>query len=466
MPRMLIIEDEVNARKALGEVFSTEHEVTLVEDAEAAQAFLDGGAPDVVLTDVVLPGDEDGLDILRRVKRDYPSCPVLVMTAYGSVGKAVDAMRDGAHDFLEKPLDLKRLRAVVASALRSSSNAPTSEPYRKEIAEAGVPPGFVGEHPRIKEIFRVVAKAAPTNATVLIVGESGTGKELVARAIHHSSPRTKGPYIKVNCAALPESLLEGELFGHVKGAFTGAMADRAGRFEAASGGTLFLDEVGEIPPHTQVKLLRVLQTREVERLGESKSRAIDVRLVAATNADLDAMVKKGTLREDFYFRLKVITVRMPALRERRSDIPLLVNHFVSMYGERHGRDAMTVSDGAMDVMTSHDWPGNVRELENTIEAAVVLAERETITPDVLPEEIGGAQRVEDLPTGDVIVIPAGTPLPDAERTVILDTLRRTGGNKTAAARILGIGLRTLYRKLEQYEQDGDTGASKRDASAD
>ena len=453
MPRMLIVEDEINARKALGEVFSREHDVTLVEYADAAHEYLDKGAPDLVLTDVVLPGDEDGLDILRRVKRDYPSCPVLVMTAYGSVSKAVDAMRDGAHDFLEKPLDLRRLRAVVASALQASHNAPTSEPYRQQIVESGVPPGFVGEHPRIKELFRVVAKAAPTNATVLIVGESGTGKELVAQAIHHSSPRTKGPYIKVNCAALPESLLEGELFGHVKGAFTGAMKDRAGRFEVANGGTLFLDEVGEIPPHTQVKLLRVLQTREVERLGESKPRSVDVRLVAATNADLETMVKKGTLREDFFFRLKVITVRMPALRERSSDIPLLVSHFVTMYGERHGRKGLSVSQEAMRVMESHDWPGNVRELENTIEAAVVLADGNEITPAVLPAEIGGSQRVEDLPTGDGIVIPAGTPLPDAERQLILDTLRRTGGNKTAAARILGIGLRTLYRKLEQYDQE-------------
>jgi DNA-binding NtrC family response regulator len=448
--RVLIVEDEKNAREALGEVFSGAHDVRLAEDVEEALRVLRGEPVDLVLTDVVLPGDRDGLDLLRESRVLQPEAPVIVMTAYGSVEKAVRAMRDGAHDFLEKPLDLGRLRNLVASALRAREEAPASAAYRADLTRAGVPPGFVGESPAIREVFRIVGKAAPTNATILILGESGTGKELVAEAIHRASPRSRGPFVKVNAAALPESLLESELFGHAKGAFTGATGERAGRFEAAHRGTLFLDEVGEVPPHTQVKLLRALQNREIERLGEQKPRSVDVRLVAATNADLEARVRRGEFREDFYFRLKVVTVRMPPLRERRADVPLLARHFVRLYAGRHGRAVDGITPEALEVLTSYDWPGNVRELENTIEAAVVLADGREIGPEALPVEAGGAHRVEDLPDADAIRIPAGTSLPDAERTIILDTLRRTGGNKTAAARILGIGLRTLYRKLESY----------------
>jgi DNA-binding NtrC family response regulator len=453
--RLLIVEDEKHAREALGEVFGGTHDVDLAADVDEATAALGAHAPDLVLTDVVLPGDRDGLDLLRLVKAADAGIPVIVMTAYGSVGRAVEAMRDGAHDFLEKPLDLKRLRQLVASTLRAREDAASAVPYREGLSAAGVPPGFVGSAPAILEIFRKVAKIAPTNATVLILGESGTGKELIAEAIHKASPRSRGPFVKVNCAALPEGLLESELFGHIKGSFTGAVRDRAGRFEAADGGTMFLDEVGEVPTHTQVKLLRVLQNREIERVGDNRSRPVDVRLVAATNADLDEAVRKGLFREDFYFRLKVISVRVPPLRERRGDIPALAEHFRALYGERHGRPVRGFSDAAMEVLRAYDWPGNVRELENTVEAAVVLCEGGTIGPDVLPEEVGGRQRVEDLPDGEVIRIPAGTSLPDAERTIILDTLARTGGNKTSAARILGIGLRTLYRKLDQYEEESE-----------
>ena len=464
MSRILIVEDEPNARETLGEVFAGEHDVLLAEDVDEALERFEASPPDLVLTDILLPGERDGLDLLKEVRRRRPEVPVIVMTAYGSVERAVRAMRDGAHDFLEKPIDLRRLRQLVAGALRDAAAAPASAPYRSGLAEGDVPPGFVGSAPAIREVFRVVARAAPTNATVLILGESGTGKELVAEAIHRASPRSGGPFVKVNCAALPEGLLESELFGHAKGSFTGAIADRAGRFEAAHGGTLFLDEVGEIAPHTQVKLLRALQTREIERVGETKTRPVDVRLVAATNADLESLVRKGTFREDFYFRLKVITLRMPALRDRRGDIPALVDHFLHMYAEHHGLPVPQVTPEAMALLKSHDWPGNVRELENTVEAAVVLGGGGPITPDVLPEEIGGVHRIDDLPDADVIRIPAGTPLPDVERTIILDTLRRTGGNKTAAARILGIGLRTLYRKLDSYGATAVIDDSAEDAS--
>jgi len=453
MARLLIVEDEKNARDALGEVFASEHEVRLAEDVAQALAVVRSEAVDLVLTDVVLPGEGDGLDLLKAVKAAQPDTPVIVMTAYGSVERAVRAMRDGAHDFLEKPLDLKRLRALVASALAARSSAPESAVYRADLSRAGVPPGFIGESPAIREVFRVVGKAAPTNATVLILGESGTGKELVAEALHRASPRAGGPFVKVHCAALAEGLLESELFGHARGAFTGATSERAGRFEAAHRGTLFLDEVGEVPLHTQVKLLRVLQNREVERLGENRPRPVDVRLVAATNADLDAKVRKGELREDFYFRLKVVSLRVPALRERRSDIPALAEHFRRLYAERHGRRVTGFAPDAMALLQEHDWPGNVRELENLVEAAVVLSDGPLLTRAVLPVEVGGQQRVEDLPEAPAgLSIPRGTPLPEAEKLIILDTLERTGGNKTAAARILGIGLRTLYRKLEEYGQ--------------
>ncbi len=454
MARILIVEDEKNAREALGEVFADQGQVYLVEDAQAGLDVLDAEEIDLVLTDVVLPGDLDGLDLLERAKEIAPQTPVVVMTAYGSVERAVRAMRDGAYDFLEKPLDLRRLRVVVASALKSRRAPASSSAYRRRLAEDGVPPGFIGRSSAIREVFRVVQKAAPTNATVLILGESGTGKELVAEAIHKASSRAEAPFVKVNCAALPEGTLESELFGHVKGAFTGAVGDRAGRFEAANEGTIFLDEVGEVPAHTQVKLLRVLQNREIERVGESRSRSVDVRLVAATNADLEERVRRDTFREDFYFRLKVITLRMPALRERREDIPLLAGHFLGMYADRHGRKGvLRLSPEAMDMLEAYAWPGNVRELENVVEAAVVLTEGPEITVDVLPVEMGGRQDVENLPDEEAGVrIPPGTSLPEAERRIILDTLKRTDGNKTAAARILGIGLRTLYRKLDQYEE--------------
>ena len=451
MARLLIVEDETNARVALGEVFSPRHEVRLAEDYERALEVIRNEPLDLVLTDVVLPGGKDGMDLLPEARRLQPHVPVVVMTAYGTIEKAKRAMREGAYDFLEKPLDLPRLRAIVESALRSREGGRESAGLRDALSREGVwKKGFVGESPSIREVFRTVAKVAPTNATVLLLGESGTGKELVAEALHEVSARSRGPLVKVNCAALPEGLLESELFGHVKGSFTGAVADRAGRFEAADRGTLFLDEVGDIPLHTQVKLLRVIQGREIERVGDNRTIRVDVRLVAATNADLEARVKKGAFREDLYFRLKVVTIRMPPLRERRSDIRLLAEHFRRIYSDRHGRATTGFSAEAMRLLVSYDFPGNVRELENVVEAAVVLTDGPEIDVAALPVEVGGGQRVEDLPDEDVIRIPAGTPLPEAEKAVILDTMNRTGGNKTAAARILKIGLRTLYRKLEEY----------------
>ncbi len=451
MARLLIVEDETNARNALGEVFRARHEVVLAEDYETALEALRNEPFDLVLTDVVLPGGKDGMDLLPEVRRLHPHAPVVVMTAYGTIEKAKRAMREGAYDFLEKPLDLPRLRAVVDSALRAREEVAENAGLRERLSREGVwKQGFVGESPAVQEVFRTVAKVAPTNATVLLLGESGTGKELVAEALHEVSARSKGPFVGVNCAALPEGLLESELFGHVRGSFTGATGDREGRFQAADRGTLFLDEVGDIPLHTQVKLLRVLQNREIERVGDNRPLRVDVRLIAATNADLEALVRKGKFREDLYFRLKVVTIRMPPLRERRSDVRLLAEHFRRVYSERHGRTTTGFTPDALRVLGAYDYPGNVRELENLVEAAVVLTDDPQIGLSALPAEMGGKQRVEDLPDQDVIRIPVGTPLPEAERVVILDTLERTGGNKTAAARILKIGLRTLYRKLEEY----------------
>jgi DNA-binding NtrC family response regulator len=448
--RLLIVEDEPNARAALGEVFSGKHAVTLAPDYETALEALRNEPVDLVLTDVVLPGGRDGMELLPEVRRLHPRTPVVVMTAYGTIEKAKRAMREGAYDFLEKPLDLPRLRAIVDSALRAREEAQASAGLREALAREGVWRRFVGESPAIQEVFRTVAKVAPTNATVLLLGESGTGKELVAEAIHAAGARSRGPFVKVNCAALPESLLESELFGHVKGSFTGAVGDRQGRFEAADRGTLFLDEVGDIPLHTQVKLLRVLQNREIERVGDNRPVRVDVRLVAATNADLEAKVKRSAFREDLYFRLKVVSIRLPPLRERRSDVRLLAEHFRRLYSERHDRTTTGFTPEALRALVSYDFPGNVRELENVVEASVVLTEKPEIGLEALPGEVGGTQRDEDLPEGDVVRIPVGTSLPDAEKVLILDALARTGGNKTAAARILKIGLRTLYRKLEEY----------------
>ena len=461
MARILIVEDEKNAREALGEVFTGPHEVRLAEDVAGALAVLEAEPMDLVLTDVVLPGAETGWTCSGTASASSPTSPVVVMTAYGSVEKAVRAMRDGAHDFLEKPLDLARLRSLVASALRARAEAPASAAYLADLSRAGVPPGFVGSAPAIREVFRTVRKAAPTNATVLILGDSGTGKELVARGHPRASPRARGPFVTVNCAALPEGLLESELFGHVRGPSPARRPTGPGTSRPPNRGRSSSTRWARSPPRPGQAPPRAPEAGDRAGRRQPRPDPVDVRVVAATNADLEARVQEGAFREDFYYRLKVVTDQAPRRSGSagRTSRPL-AEHFRRLAANRHGATgARSPPDARWTLLVGYDWPGNVRELENLVEAAVVLTEGETITMDALPVEVGGRQRVEDLPERDGgIRIPPGTSLPEAERRIILDTLQRTDGNKTAAARILGIGLRTLYRKLEQYEAgDGGTG---------
>jgi two-component system response regulator HydG len=443
-PRLLIAEDDPGAAEALQTAFRDEgYEVEVAETGEAARRLLRKGPWDAVLTDVVMP-DVDGLTLLREFVGSPEAPPVLVMTAYASIERAVQAMKDGAYDFLEKPLDLDNLRAVVRSAIDARHAEPDNAAVRAQTpADRRVL--LPGESARMQRVVEQATRVARTNATVLITGESGTGKELLARHIHRESLRVRGPFVPVNCAGLTESIIESELFGHVKGAFTGAVRAKRGKFELAAGGTLFLDEIGEIPLNVQVKLLRVLQEREVEPVGGEEPVRIDVRLVCATHRDLDQMVKDGRFREDLYYRIKVIVLRLPPLRERPDDVEELAAHFLRLANERNRRDVRRFTPAALERLRGYPWPGNVRELENVVEQAVVLAPGEAIDASDLPEELTGERGPQD-----VLRIPVGHTLADAERELILETLRKTAGNKTQAAKLLGIGVRTLYRKLEEY----------------
>ena len=444
MMRLLVAEDDPGAAEALRAAFEREgFEVRVARTGgEAREAFADGSW-DVVLTDVVMP-DVDGLSLLREFVARSGAPPVIVMTAFGSIERAVQAMKDGAHDFLEKPLDLASLRGVVRSAVDQRRSEPDNRTLRARLPEEKKPL-LTGSSPLMRRVIEQARRVAKTNATVLLQGESGTGKELLARLLHRESLRVRGPFVAVNCAGLTESIIESELFGHVKGAFTGAVRSKKGKFELADGGTLFLDEIGEVPLGIQVKLLRVLQEREVEPVGGEGAVRIDTRLVCATHRDLDAMVKEGKFREDLFYRVKVIVLRIPALRERPEDIPELAEHFREAANRRNRRHVAGFAPEAMQLLVAHPWPGNVRELENVVEQAVVLAKGETIDRDALPPEITG-----DKGPQDVLRIPVGTSLAQTEKDLILETLRKAGGNKTLAARMLGIGVRTLYRKLEEY----------------
>ena len=379
---ILIVDDELNIRRVLERAFAKEgYQVYTAEGGHQALRLLEETPCDLVLTDVVMP-DMTGLELLKRARQKYPNLQVILMTAYGTIPMAVEAMRAGAFDFLTKPLEMEVLRKVVRNALREPTTAKPTErkpSRRKQVT-------FIGESPAIKQILETVERVADTRTTVLITGESGTGKELIARMLHERSSRAHKPFVAVSCAAIPETLLEVELFVAVKGAYTGAETDRIGKFEAANGGTLFLDEVGDIPPLIQVKLLRVLQEREIERLGSNTPIPIDVRLVAATNRNLQEAVDAGAFRSDLFYRLQVVHIHLPPLRERREDIPLLARYFLQKFAAENGRALREISPEAMELLQNACWRGNVRELENVIESAVVLAppEATTLLPEHLP----------------------------------------------------------------------------------
>jgi DNA-binding NtrC family response regulator len=443
-PRILVVDDEANARSALAEILKEEgYTVETAGDGFKATSKLEEFDPQIILTDLKMPG-MDGVELLRKVKEHDAELPVVLMTAFGAVETAVSAMREGATDYLVKPLNTDELLVVLERALERATLRRETGELRERLHERYSFHNIVGSSPEIQRVFKSVAQVATSRATVLVTGESGTGKELIAAAIHHRSPRASKPFVRLHCAALAESLLESELFGHERGAYTGADRRREGRFEQADGGTLFLDEIGEISGATQVKLLRVLQEREFERVGGNQTIRVDVRVVAATNRDLKAMVAAGTFREDLYYRLNVINLTLPALRDRPSDIPALAAHFLKRFAEENGRPALSISDVALGQLASYGWPGNVRELENVIERAVVLADGDTIEPRHLPAEVAVAVKRSDVP-----VIPGAT-MDELERYAILKTLESVGGSTGRAAEILGVSVRKIQYKLQEY----------------
>ncbi len=439
---VLVVDDERSNLESLEKIFQRENMRALTAiDAKQALEVVRTHRVHVVLTDLMMPGTT-GLDLLRAIKQVAPEVEVVLMTAYGSVESAVSAMREGAYDFVEKPL--KRLSIVksVRKAAEKQKLVAENKSLRQEL-KLLTTREIVGSSPAWRRVVDVATQAAPSMATVLVLGESGTGKELLARYIHERSQRAKGPFVAVNCAAIPETILESELFGHEKGAFTGAIARRDGRFAKAAQGTLFLDEIGELSPQVQVKLLRVLQEGEYEPVGGNTTRA-DVRVVAATNRDLLAEVQAGRFREDLYYRLNVIAVTAPPLRVRREDIPLLTDHFLGLYCAKNAKARITPTRGAMERMLDYAWPGNVRELENVIERAVVLSRSDTLAEQDLPDVI--AKATPDARSS--LAFEIGTTLDELELRVIRETLRHTKGDKGLAAQLLGISTRTIYRKLD------------------
>jgi two-component system NtrC family response regulator/two-component system response regulator HydG len=449
--RILVVDDEQNARAGLHDILAEEgYEVAEAADGEEALALLPGFAPSAVLADVRMPRT-DGITLLKRAREQGSDAVFVMMTAFASVEAAVEAMRAGAENYLVKPLDANAVLVVLEKALEKLRLQRDTQNLRERVRERYRFHNIVGDAPELQAVYEVVKRAAPTKATVLILGESGTGKELIAQALHEESPRRDKPFIKVNCAALSETLLESELFGHEKGSFTGALGRKEGRFELADGGTLFLDEIGDIAPSTQIKLLRVLQQKEFERVGGTQTLKVDVRLVAATNRDLAAEVKTGVFREDLYYRLNVVAVTLPPLRNRKGDIPALVSHFMEKYGKAYAKELRGLAPGTLNALLAHDWPGNVRELENVVERAVVLVKGAELTADDLPPSLRGPRPRERAPGA---LIP-GAALYEIEREAILRTLEMVGGSTSRAAEILGISVRKIQYRLKEYAQGGE-----------
>jgi two-component system response regulator AtoC len=446
--RILIAEDDRTARESLAALLETEgFQIVTAETGLQAHSLLISEEPDVALLDIRMPG-LDGLTLLKRAREGGSEAALIVMTAHGDSNTAIEAMKSGAFDYVLKPLDFHQLLLQIERAVEHRRLAKELKSLRNQVAANGVVPAMVGRSPAMQHVYKLIGQVAGSDATVLVRGESGTGKELVVNAIHHNSPRTTGPLIKVNCASIPDTLLESELFGHEKGAFTNAMVRRIGRFEEANHGTLFLDEIGELAPGLQSKLLRAIQERTIERLGRNALIPVDIRLIAATSRNLEQAVEEGTFREDLYYRLNVVTINLPPLRERRQDIPALVQHFIN----RSGR-SVSLIPSALDVLCHYRWPGNVRELENTIERALVLAKADIVTESEIalnpPHEKGIPTWAEQVP------LEAGweSNLAALEKVLIERALKQAEGNKSKAAEILGIQRRLLYEKIHAYNID-------------
>ncbi|MCI7398027.1 MAG: sigma-54 dependent transcriptional regulator [Spirochaetia bacterium] len=448
---LLIIDDEKNIRDGLAANFELEdYNVKTASSGEEGIELISKGDIDLVITDLRMPGIS-GEEVLKHVATVTPGIPVIILTGHGSIDAAVDAMRHGAYDFLTKPLNLDQLEMIVKRALESRELKLEHQDLKKSVDEKNAFKDMIGKSPAMQKIQEIIKKAADSKASVLITGESGVGKEVVARAIHELSSRHGKPMIDVHCAALSETLLESELFGHEKGAFTGADHLQKGRFERAHGSTIFLDEIGEINQSTQIKILRVLAERKFERVGGEQTIAVDVRVVAATNRNLENEIKEGKFREDLFYRLNVIHIHVPPLRERKSDLPLLMASFLSRFNEENGKSIKGFDNKSKAAMNSYDWPGNIRELRNCVESAVVMCSGDEITIDDLPVNIASSS------SENAISVPFGISLNDAERIVIEQNLAAQKNNKTKTAEILGIGRKTLQRKLAEWGiEDGES----------
>ena len=454
LPQLLIVDDEKPTRDGLRAALEDRYDIYVAEDMASALRLLEQEHFQVLLTDLRMPG-EDGMQLIRRAKALNRPPVCLLMTAYGSEDIAVQAMKEGADDYIPKGrLQLDELEMRIARALKGQQLEEENVELKKELSSKFGVENLIGESPAMREVFDTIQQVAPTQATVLLLGDTGTGKEMVAKAIHQLSQRAKKPMVTVHCAALAANLLESELFGHEKGAFTGANERRIGRFEQANGGTLFLDEIGEIDASIQIKLLRLLGERSFERLGSNKTISTDVRLISATNKDLAERVKAGVFREDLYYRLNVVKIRLPSLRERISDVPLLAQAFVNEFAKLNGKPVGGLSAEALEVMMNYGWPGNVRELRAAMERAVVFCRGECVTIRDLPGEVrSGVSALAGVSTGEAAIKGEMT-VKDAERELIVNALKDCGGNRTLAAKKLGISRRTLHRKLHTYHLEG------------
>src|SRR5215469_6333684 len=449
LQRILIVEDEENARRGYEALLTKWNCAILgVESGEDALAKIPEFQPQVILADVELPG-MNGLELLRQLADEIEHVPVIIITGRGSDERVVQAIDAGAFWYIEKPLKPPVLRALLDRALGHSRDQQAVAALTRQLRDAGKLGTLVGASQPMKEVMHQVELAAPSTASVLITGETGSGKEMVARSIHLLSPRTDHPFVAINCSAIPESLMESEIFGHERGAFTGAAERRIGCFELSDGGTLLLDEIGEMPAPTQAKLLRVLEDRKVRRLGSKTETPVDVRVLAATNKDPEQAVASGGLRQDLFFRLNVFHIHLPPLREHKEDIPLLAEHILKDVNAKHGKNVRGIGAEVLDIFMSHTWPGNIRELRNVLERAAIMSEKDLVSRSSLPGEFGkvAAKSPGDLST---IRFPIGTTVDAMERELILQTLQATGNNKTRAAELLGVSLKTLHNKLKEY----------------
>src|SRR5437588_4178385 len=459
--KVLIVEDEENERTGLAELVSSwGYTAETARDGQEGHEKVLAWSPSIVITDLKMPR-MSGMDLLQRLAEQSQTVAVIVMTAQGTIDSAVQAMRMGAYDYIQKPIDTNRLRTILQNASALLGTKAENEAMRRKLRDAGSLGSLVGASKKMQEIFRLIEMVAPSTASVLITGASGTGKELVARTVHELSPRRNKPFVPINCAAIPETLIESEIFGHEKGAFTGALERRTGCFELAEGGTLLLDEIGEMPIATQAKLLRVLEDHKFRRLGSKVETTVDVRVLAATNKVPDEAVASGELRQDLYYRLNVFNVHMPPLREHKEDIPELVQSLLAEMSAKHGRKVATVSEAVVNAFNNYSWPGNVRELRNSLERAVIVCEGAVIETRHLPPGFGQTTVRPAVNDPDAVRLGVGTTVEQAEKLLILKTLEATSNNKTRAAEILGISLKTLHNKLKEYgNAAGDGGPGR------